>query len=130
MTTVFVIGTVPLAAGYVSAVTLLLQNPTWAARLGVFAPVGRMALTNYLSQTLIMLFIFYPYGFGLIGRTGPAAGLAIALAVYGLQMAWSRIWLARFQFGPMEWLWRSLTYGAAQPMRLPHRPLETIPVGR
>jgi uncharacterized protein len=130
MTGVFVLGTVPLAAGYVSAVTLLLQHPAWAARLAVFAPVGRMALTNYLSQTVIMLLIYYPYGFGLIGRTGPAAGLAIALAVYGVQMIWSRIWLAHFQFGPMEWLWRSLTYGAAQPMRLSHRPLETIPVER
>jgi uncharacterized protein len=55
----------------------------------------------------------------LIGRTGPAAGLAIAVGFFAVQMAWSHAWLARFQFGPMEWVWRSLTYGTAQPMRVP-----------
>jgi uncharacterized protein len=99
-------------------VTLLLDHPVWSGRLSVFAPVGRMALTNYLSQTVVMLLIFYPYGGGLIGTTGPAAGLAIALAVFAVQMAWSRVWLMHFQFGPLEWVWRSLTYGARPPMRI------------
>jgi len=117
----FTVGTVPLAAGYVSAVTLLFARPEVRRRLALFAPAGRMALTNYLSQTVIMLLIFYPYGGGLIGRTGPAVGLSIALAVFAVQMAWSRAWLARFQFGPMEWVWRSLTYGRLQPMRIPQR---------
>ena len=125
---VFVVSTVPLAAGYVSAATLLLQDETWRRRLGVFAPVGRMALTNYLSQTVIMLLIYYPYGGGLIGRVGPAVGLGIALAVFALQIVWSRIWLARFQFGPMEWLWRSLTYGEFQPMRINARSADVAAV--
>lgn len=103
---------VPLAAGYVSAVTLLWQRPVFRRRLSVFAPVGRMALTNYLSQTVIMLLVFYPFGGGLIGRTGPAVGLLIALGVYGVQMLWSHAWFMYFQFGPLEWVWRSLTYGA------------------
>ena len=88
-----------------------------------------MALTNYLSQTVIMLLIYYPYGLGLIGHTGPAAGLAIAVAVYAVQMVWSRVWLTHFQFGPMEWVWRSLTYGAAQPMR-PNQRAATVTVGQ
>jgi uncharacterized protein len=115
----FVTSTVPLAAGYVSAATLLLRHPAFSRYLLAFAPVGRMALTNYLSQTIVMLVIFYGYGGGLIGRTGPAAGLAIAVGFFAVQMAWSHAWLARFQFGPMEWVWRSLTYGTPQPMRAP-----------
>ena len=112
----FVGGTVPLAAGYVSLVTLLFQRAAIARWLSLFAPVGRMALTNYLSQTVVMLLIFYPFGGGLIGRTGPTFGLAAALAVFGVQVVVSHVWLAHFQFGPMEWVWRSLTYGARQPM--------------
>jgi uncharacterized protein len=125
-----IVGTVPLAAGYVSAVTLLLEHPAFARRLSGFAPVGRMALTNYLAQTIVMLLIFYPYGGGLIGRTGPAVGLLIALVVFGLQMAWSRLWLTHFRFGPMEWVWRSLTYRTRQPMRISRAPLSVAAAGK
>ena len=111
-----VLAVVPLAAGYVSATVLLLERPAWRARLAVFAPVGRMALTNYLTQTVICLAIFY--GGGLVGRVGVAAALGISLAVFAVQMAWSPWWLARHHFGPMEWVWRSLTYGRVQPMRI------------
>jgi uncharacterized protein len=114
----FIVGTVPLAAGYISACSLLLETPQWGGRLRAFAPVGRMALTNYLTQTVVMLLIFYPYGGGLIGRTGPAFGLAVAIVVFGIQMVVSRLWLTHFQFGPMEWVWRSLTYGTPQPMKI------------
>jgi uncharacterized protein len=107
---------VPLAAGYVSATVLLLERPAWRRRLAVFAPVGRMALTNYLSQTVIGMAVFY--GGGLVGTIGVAAALGIALAMFAAQLAWSPWWLARFHFGPMEWVWRSLTYGRAQPMRI------------
>jgi uncharacterized protein len=116
MSVLRLLAVVPLAAGYVSATVLLLERPAWRARLAVFAPVGRMALTNYLSQTVICLVIFY--GGGLVGGIGPAAAVGIALAVFAVQMAWSPWWLARFRFGPMEWLWRSLTYGRLQPMRI------------
>ena len=126
MMALFVAGTIPLAAGYVSAVTLLLQHPVWSRRLSVFAPVGRMALTNYLSQTVVMLLIFYPYGGGLIGTTGPAAGLAIAVGLFVVQMVWSRLWLAQFQFGPLEWVWRSLTYGIRPPMRIKRLEVEAV----
>jgi uncharacterized protein len=107
---------VPLAAGYVSATVLMLERPAWRARLAVFGPVGRMALTNYLAQTVICLVIFY--GGGLVGRTGVVPALGISLAVFAVQMAWSPWWLARYHFGPVEWAWRSLTYGRPQPMRI------------
>lgn len=120
-----VLGVTPLAAGYVAAVTLLLRHDGWRRRLSAFAPVGRMALSNYLAQTVVCLLVFYGYGAGLIGRTGPAAALLVALAVFAAQVAWSPWWLARFHFGPVEWVWRSLTYGAAQPMRV--RPAPAAP---
>jgi uncharacterized protein len=106
-----------LAAVYVSGITLLFQRATWQRVLGVLAPVGRMALTNYLSQTVISLFIFYGYGLGLITKLGPAACFALCLSIFALQVVASHLWLARFRFGPVEWVWRSLTYGRAQPMR-------------
>ena len=108
------IGTIVQAAGYVAMITLLLRRPFWERWLSVFQPAGRMALTNYLTQTLACLAIFY--GGGLIGRTGPAFGLLIALMIYTAQMAWSAAWLSRFRMGPAEWLWRSATYGRLQPL--------------
>jgi uncharacterized protein len=80
------------------------------------AAVGRTALSNYLLQSLICTTIFYSYGLGLFGRVGPAAGTALAVVIYAVQVPLSRWWLRRFQFGPMEWLWRSLTYMKRQPM--------------
>ena len=79
-----------------------------------------MALTNYLSQTVISLLLFYGYGLGLITRLGPKSLLALPLGIFVLQIGISHLWLARFRFGPAEWLWRSLTYGKAQPMRRTH----------
>lgn len=122
------LATVPLAAGYVAAVTLLLERDRWQQRLSAFAPVGRMALTNYLMQTVVCLLIFYPIGGGLIGRTGPALGLVIAVALFGVQMVVSRLWLSQFRFGPMEWLWRTLTYGRMQPMRQPRAIARAEPI--
>jgi uncharacterized protein len=117
--TVFsVVGTVPLAFGYIATATLVVQRTAWRRILRPFAPIGRMALTNYLTQTVICLLVFYGYGAGLIGQVGAAAALLIALLVFAVQMAWSPWWLVRFHFGPAEWLWRSLTYGHRQPMRI------------
>jgi uncharacterized protein len=111
------LGEVGLAAVYVSGFTLLFQREAWQRVLSVLAPVGRMALTNYLSQTLLSVGLFYGYGLGLIGKVGPALSIAIALGIFTLQVGVSHLWLARFRFGPAEWLWRSLTYGKAQPLR-------------
>ncbi len=77
-----------------------------------------MALTNYLLQTVICVTFFYNYGVGFYGKVGPAAGIGLTLLIYGLQIPLSVWWLRRFRFGPAEWLWRTLTYGRLQPMRV------------
>jgi uncharacterized protein len=110
------LGGVLLAAGYAAAVLAIMAHPTGAKLLGWAAPVGRMAFSNYLAQSLLLGFIFYGYGFGLFGRAGVTATLAIALAVYATQAAISAWWLQRWRYGPLEWLWRSLMYGTRQPM--------------
>ena len=111
------IGTIALAAFYLSAIVLLYQRPAWQKRVARLAPVGRMALTNYLMQTVFNLLIFYGYGLGLLGKVGTAICIVLSLAVFALQIAYSGWWLKTFRFGPAEWLWRSLTYGKRQPMR-------------
>jgi uncharacterized protein len=94
----------------------------FAGRLRALAPVGQMALTNYLSQTVICTTLFYGYGFGLYNEVNPAPRLLLILAIYGAQIVFSRWWLRRFRFGPVEWVWRSLTYGSWQPIsRVPAR---------
>jgi len=96
-----------------------LATTGWGRKLiHPFAAVGRTALSNYLFQTLVFTTIFYGYGFGLFGKVGPAAGLAMVVPVYVIQVLISNWWVKRFRFGPVEWLWRSLTYGKRQPMRL------------
>jgi uncharacterized protein len=114
------IGIPAMSLFYLSAIVLLFQRPRWQSRLLWLAPVGRMALTNYLMQTVFHLFIFYGYGIGLglIGRIGTSLCIPLSLAIFTLQILYSRWWLARFRFGPAEWLWRTLTYGARQPMRV------------
>jgi len=108
-----------LAAFYVSGLVLLFQRARWQRVLLVLAPVGRMALTNYLSQTVLGLLVYYGFGLGLIGKLGPVASIGLPLVLFSAQVAFSHWWLARFRFGPAEWAWRSLTYGKAQPMRQP-----------
>jgi uncharacterized protein len=107
-----------MAAAYVAAIALLMQRAPWRRRLTLLEPAGRMALTTYLSQSVVMTFLFYGWGLGLLGTLGPAASIAITAAVFACQIALSRMWLARFRFGPMEWVWRMITYGTAPPLRL------------
>jgi uncharacterized protein len=106
-----------LTLAYVSAVILLAHAPATARFMAFLAPVGRMALTNYLLQSLICSTIFYGYGLGLFGQIGTAAGLVLAVVIYALQIPLSNWWLSHFRFGPAEWLWRTLTYLRLQPMR-------------
>jgi len=82
-----------------------------------FAPVGRMALTNYIGHSFISVWLFHSYGLGLFGKIVPAMGIAIALGIFALQVPFSIWWLKHWRFGPLEWLWRSLTYGQIQNMR-------------
>jgi uncharacterized protein len=120
----FAVGTVPFALAYIATATLLLERAAWRRRLGLFAPVGRMALTNYLAQTVLCITIYYAGG--LVGQAGPLFGLLLALVIFPAQMLASAWWLARFRYGPMEWLWRSLTYGRLQPMRLAQPAVSTV----
>lgn len=111
------LGLLGLAAAYASAVVLVMQRPGPRRWLLVLAPVGQMPLTTYLGQTVVATFLFYGWGLGLSGQLGSAACLAIAVAIFAVQVVACRLWLARFRFGPVEWLWRTLVYGRAQPMR-------------
>jgi len=86
-------------------------------RLLALAPMGRMALSNYLMQTFIALALFTGLGLGWGTRVSAWQFEALALAVFAMEVLWSRWWLARFQFGPFEWAWRSLTYGRVMAMR-------------
>ena len=112
------LGVLALAAFYLSGLVLLWRKKAWRSRLGLLVPVGRMALTNYLTHSLIYLAVFYGFGLALLGRVGAAFCLALSIAIFGAQIVFSSWWLRRFQFGPAEWIWRSLTYGSRQPMRL------------
>jgi uncharacterized protein len=106
-----------LGLAYGAGLLLLLQRPSVRARFAPVGDVGRMALTNYLMESLLCSLVFYGFGLGLHDRLSPVAALPIFLAIYAAHLLWSGPWLSRFRYGPVEWLWRSLTYGKAQPMR-------------
>jgi uncharacterized protein len=111
------IGAPMLCLAYISGIALLTGIPAWNQSLRVLAPVGQMALTNYLSQSILCTLIFYGYGLGLFGRIGAAQGIALTIVIYLIQIPVSNWWMQRFRYGPAEWLWRSLTYMRIQPMR-------------
>lgn len=113
------LGALPMTLGGVAALALAWTSPAGSRLLGILAPAGRMALTNYLLQSLVASLVFYGYGLAMWGRIGHAGLLLLALAVFALQVAASRWWLARYRFGPLEWAWRWATYGSRPPMRIP-----------
>ena len=106
------LSTVPLALAYAAGLLLWLSGPRAGFLAPLLAAVGRLSLSNYLGQSLVLGFLFYGYGLGLCGRFGSAAALGIGIALYLTQVLGSVLYLRRFRFGPMEWLWRTLTYGA------------------
>ncbi len=108
-TIAYALGTVPLALGYAAVLALVYLKKQRV--LNTFAPVGRMALSNYIFQTLIAITIFYGVGFGLGGRLGYTVILLITVGIFSLQLIFSKWWLSHFRFGPLEWVWRQLTYG-------------------
>jgi uncharacterized protein len=99
-----------LSLFYVCSIALLLEDSAWHERLRSFAAVGRTALTNYLLHTVICTALYYSWGFGLYGKVGPLAGLLPTVLIYAALLWISNWWLRRHAYGPMEWLWRSLTY--------------------
>jgi uncharacterized protein len=102
---------------YVAAILLILQKRIGKKVLAPLAYAGRMALTNYLSQTLILITLFYGYGFGYFNRFSLAQGILLTLSLFLLQVLWSNLWFRKFKFGPLEWLWRGLTYKKFEPFR-------------
>jgi len=105
----YALGVVPLACGYMAGIALIVTyRPQW---LRWIAPVGRTALSNYLFQSFIGIFIFYGIGLGNIGRFGFAQVIGIAATVFLWQVLFSTFWLRYFRFGPIEWIWRQMTYG-------------------
>ena len=111
------LGNLPACLGYMGLVVLMLHSKSVFAKIRVLAPAGRMALTNYLTESLISTFIFYGYGLGHWGLS--RAWQVVYVAVFfSLQVAFSHWWLARYRYGPLEWVWRAFTYRQIPAMRL------------
>lgn len=111
------IGAPLLMLGYVAGICLLALRPAWGRRLQLLAPVGQMALTNYLLESILCTLIFYGYGLALFSRVGAAWGIVLTVVIYLLLIPLSHWWMKRFLYGPAEWLWRSMTYLKLQPIR-------------
>jgi uncharacterized protein len=125
----YAFGVPALALGLIALVATLWQKTASSkARrlLAWLAPVGRMALTNYLMQTVICVFIFYGYGLGQFGRFGATKATLIALAIFLFQIFVSALWLKYFAYGPMEWIWRQLTYRRRLSLLIKHPQITQI----
>jgi uncharacterized protein len=109
-TTMHTLGGISLGLCYVSGITILFIKGRSGWMVRNLSPVGRMALTNYLSHSLITALLFHSYGLGLYGKVEVWQGILLAVVIFSLQILLSRWWLSRYRFGPLEWLWRSLTY--------------------
>lgn len=113
----YAIGVVPLSFMYVAIFMLAYQSARTKKLLSIFAPVGKMAFSNYIFQTLVGSFVFLGAGLGYIQKVGPVYYILFGIMIFILQVILSRIWLHYFNYGPLEWLWRSGTYKKWQPMR-------------
>jgi uncharacterized protein len=102
---------------YLSGITMLMYRSRWQKMLHPLAPVGKMALTVYLSQTIFGLLLFYHFGFGLFEKTTPGINILLAIPVFIIQVLFCRFWLTYFNYGPVEWLWRSLTFMKWYPLK-------------
>jgi uncharacterized protein len=118
----FVLHAAALAAAYAALLTMALRTGAGRRVLRPLAAVGRMALTNYLMQAALI--VPFCLAFGLFDRFTPSGALLLALLLFPMQCAFSLWWLARFDFGPAEWLWRLFTYG-----RLPRRTASGVEAG-
>ena len=115
------VGRIAMGLGYLGLIMLACQRGLWAATRRALAAVGRMALTNYLMQSLICLFVFHEIGLGWWNELERYQLYFVVAAVWAFQVAFSVAWMRRYRFGPMEWLWRALTYGRLPPNALPGR---------
>jgi uncharacterized protein len=118
--TLFFIGQYVMTAGYFGLIMCLLTHDKWHKRLSVFSPMGRMALTNYISHSVILTSIFYGYAGGYFGDISRAPQMLIVFAIIAFQLVFSRWWLNNFAFGPLEWLWRCLSYKKLYKLKKSH----------
>ena len=116
-TIAYAVGVVPLAMVYVALFMLLFQSAKGKKIMSVLAPVGKMAFSNYIAQTLIGNFVFLGAGLGYLGQVGPVYFTMFGIVIFILQIIISTIWLRYFNYGPIEWIWRSATYKKWQPLR-------------
>ena len=116
------IGSLIVGLGHIGLVMLMIKTDFASKLLERFAGVGRMALTNYVMDSVILTTVFYGYGLGLYGSVPRFQQMGFVVAVIALQLIYSSWWLARYRFGPFEWLWRSLTYWQRQPMKRAESP--------
>lgn len=114
----FFLGSPLLALAYFSGGLLLFNRFSNQKLLGMVAKAGRMALTNYLLQSIICTSIFYGYGLGLTGKVNAFYGLILTITIWSIQLPLSSWWLSHYHFGPAEWLWRWITYGEKKPNRI------------
>lgn len=115
---IFFFGQYILTAGYLGLLMLMILSKKTQRFLTWLAPMGRMALTNYISHSIILTSIFYGYAGGMFGEISRGPQILIVISILLAQALLSRWWLNNFQFGPLEWLWRSLTYLKVQPMKV------------
>jgi uncharacterized protein len=106
-----------LTIAYAALLILWIRKHAGSALLARIAAAGRAAFTNYLGTTIVMTTLFYGYGFGLFGYVGRPALWLFVLGAWAVMLLWSKAWLDRFHYGPLEWLWRSLARMQVQPMR-------------
>ncbi|MEO5967866.1 MAG: DUF418 domain-containing protein, partial [Ferruginibacter sp.] len=116
-TIAYALGVVPLALTYVALFMLFFNTNAGKKLFSFFAPVGKMAFTNYIMQSLIGNFVFLGAGLGYMEQVGPVYFTLFGIAVFILQVLFSTLWLKYFNYGPLEWLWRSATYRKIQPMK-------------
>ena len=120
-------GFLGMTLSYAAGLGLLFLLPGWRRIIRWLAPVGRMALTWYLAQTVFGIWMFYGFAHGpsLMGKVGPLVLVAVCLGGFLLQVILAHFWLSRFRFGPAEWLWRTLTYWKPQPLTLNSKAAKT-----
>lgn len=106
-----------IASGYLALIMLWSQTKLFTQLQNALMNVGRMALSNYIGQSLLATFIFYGFGLGLYGSVNRLSQLSIVIIIWIIQMLSSKLWMTRFRYGPLEWLWRSLTYMRLEPLR-------------
>lgn len=116
--TLFFIGQFVMAVGYFGLIMGLLTHNKWHKCLSIFTPMGRMALTNYIMHSVILTTIFYGYAGGYFGEISRAPQMLLVFAIVVFQLLFSRWWLNNYAFGPLEWLWRCLSYKKIQAMRI------------